>query len=80
MEDFNPISGWKTGLEHEQAHNVISGTNDVLSAPILGRGVWVGHTHGYTMGEKKSACASVVKLPTVITLDGLIVLPNCVRT
>jgi hypothetical protein len=36
MEGFYPISGGKTGLEHKRAHNVISGMNDALYAPILG--------------------------------------------
>jgi hypothetical protein len=70
MEGFYPISSGKTSLEHEQARNVIGGTNDVLHAPILGRGVWAGHTHGYAMGEKEGMCTGIVKLLAVITLDG----------
>jgi hypothetical protein len=70
MEGFYPICGGKTGLEHKGVHNVISGMNDALRMPILGRGMRAGHAHGYAMGKKEGACASLIKLLAIITLDG----------
>jgi hypothetical protein len=69
MEGFYPISSGQTSLEYKRVHNVISGMNDALCAPILGRGVRAGHMHGYAMGEKEGMYASIVKLRAVITLD-----------
>jgi hypothetical protein len=35
-QSFDPVGGWKVGLEQQRAHIVVDGANDMLGLPVLG--------------------------------------------
>jgi hypothetical protein len=67
-------------LKEKGAHGVVGGANHPFSLTILGRGIWARHAQLNTVREKEGAGGGVIKLTTIVTLDGLMVRPNYVDT
>lgn len=67
------------GLEEQGVHDVVSGTNHMLSLAILGRSVRTGYPELYAMGEEERP-RGVIKLSIVVALDSLNGVTNFVET
>jgi hypothetical protein len=55
----------------KRADHIVGGTNNALCFTLLGKGVGARHTKVDAMGEEERARVGVVKLTTVVTLNGL---------
>ena len=71
VETFRPVAPGKGSLDQQGANNVINGANNTLSFTILRRSVRTRHPQCSALGEKEEPTRGVVKLPPIVTLDGL---------
>lgn len=74
MEALSPIASKNEGLDEQGAHDVVSSVNQTLNLAKLGRSVKTRHTELYTMEQEERP--RVVELPTIVTLNDLMVRPN----
>jgi hypothetical protein len=58
-------------LKEKGAHGVVGGANHPLNLAILRRSIWARHTQLNTVREKECTGGGVIKLTTIVTLDGL---------
>jgi hypothetical protein len=71
VQALSPEASGTRGLKQKGTHGVIGGANHPLSLAILRRGVWTRHAELNTVREEESAGGGVIKLATIVTLDGL---------
>ena len=71
VQALGPEASRKRGLEQESAHGVVGGANHALSLAVLRGGIRARHAQLDTVREKEGAGGGVIKLPTIVTLDGL---------
>jgi hypothetical protein len=71
VQSFSPETSRERGLKQKGAHGVVGGANHPLSLAILGRGIRARHAQLNTVREKKGTGGGVIKLTTIVTLDGL---------
>jgi hypothetical protein len=71
MQALSPEASRKRGLKQKSPHGVIGGANHPLSLAILRRCVWTRHAELNTVREEESSGGGVIKLATIVTLDGL---------
>jgi len=70
-ESIGPVGGRHGSLEEEGASDIVGTANHALSFSVLLRSIGAGHAKGNTFVEKEGARGGVVKLTTVVTLQGL---------
>jgi hypothetical protein len=71
VQALSPEAGRKRGLKQKSPHGVVGGANHPLCLAILRGGVWARHAQLNTVREEESSGGGVIKLATVVTLDGL---------
>jgi hypothetical protein len=71
VQALSPEASRKRGLKQKSAHGVVGGANHPLCLAILRRGVWARHAQLNTVREEESSGGGVIKLATIVTLDGL---------
>jgi len=71
MEGVSPIDRRNAGLKQKRAHNVVNGAKSAFGFAILLGSVGARHAKDGTMGEEERAGRRVIKLTTVVALDGL---------
>jgi hypothetical protein len=71
VQALSPKASGKRGLKQKGTHGVIGGANHPLSLAILRRGVWTRHAELNAVREEEIAGGGVIKLATIVTLDGL---------
>ena len=59
------------GLDQKSAHDVVRRANHPLSLAVLRRGIRTRHTQLNTPRHEERPGGGVIKLPPVVTLDGL---------
>ena len=64
-------AGRQRGLNQKGAHDVIRRANHPLNLAVLGRDIRTRHTQLNTPREEERMGGGVVKLTSVVTLDGL---------
>jgi hypothetical protein len=71
VQALSPEASRKRGLKEKGAHGVVGGANHPLSLAILRRGIRARHAQLNTVREKEGTGGGVIKLTTIVTLDGL---------
>jgi hypothetical protein len=71
VQALSPEASRKRGMKQKGAHGVVGGANHPFSLAILGRGIWAKHAQLNTVREKEGTGGGVIKLTTIVTLDGL---------
>ena len=71
MEGVSPIDRRNAGLKQKRAHNVVNGAKSAFGFAILLGSVRARHAKDGTMGEEEHVGRRVIKLTTVVALDGL---------
>jgi hypothetical protein len=71
VQALSPEASGKRGLKQKGTHSVVGGTNHPLSLAILRGGVWTRHAELNTVREEEISGGGVIKLATIVTLDGL---------
>jgi hypothetical protein len=69
VKALNPVARWKESLEQQGAHDIISGTNYMLSLAIPWGCVGTRHSKRDTMRKEEYVGGGVVKLTSIVTLD-----------
>jgi hypothetical protein len=64
------VTGWKGSLEQQGAHDIIGGTNHALGLAVLWKSVGTRHPKLDAVREEESASGGVIKLTSIIALDG----------
>jgi hypothetical protein len=71
VQALSPEASRKRGLKQKGAHGIVGGANHAFSLTILRRGIRTRHAQLNTVREEESSGGGVVKLTTIVTLDGL---------
>jgi hypothetical protein len=71
VQSLSPEASRKRRLEQKSAHGVVSGANHALSLVILRGGIRARHAQLDTVREEEGMGGGVIKLTTIVTLDGL---------
>jgi hypothetical protein len=71
VQALSPEASRKRSLKQESAHGVVCGANHPLGLAILRGGVWARHAELNTVREEEISGGGVIKLATIVTLDGL---------
>ena len=71
MEALSPEARGERSLDQKGAHDVVRRANHPLSLAVLRRGIRTRHTQLNTPRQEEGPGGGVVKLPPVVTLDGL---------
>jgi hypothetical protein len=71
VQALSPEASRKRRLEQKSAHGVISGVNHPLSLAILRGGIRARHAQLDTVREEEGTEGGVIKLTTIVALDGL---------
>ena len=71
VETLSLEAGRQRGLDQKGAHDVVRRANHPLSVAVLRRGIRTRHTQLNTPRQEEGTGGGVVKLPPVVTLDGL---------
>jgi hypothetical protein len=71
MQALSPEASRKRGLEKKRAHGLVDSTNHALSLAVLRGGVRARHAQLDTVREEERTGGGVIKLTTIVTLDGL---------
>jgi hypothetical protein len=64
------VTGWKGSQEQQGAHDIIGGTNHALGLAVLWESVGTRHPKLDAVREEESASGGVIKLASIIALDG----------
>jgi hypothetical protein len=70
VQGLCPVAGRERRLEEKAADHIGGGANHAFDTAVLGRGVRAQETQLDAMGEKERAGGVVVKLASVVTLQG----------
>jgi hypothetical protein len=71
VQALSPETSRKRHLEQKGAHGVICGANHALNFAILRGGIRARHAQLDTVREEEGTGGGVIKLTTIVTLDGL---------
>ena len=71
VQRLNPIRGRHTSLKKKGADNIVDALSCALGPAILGRCIRVGHAKMNPVREEEGACAGVIELAAVVTLNSL---------
>jgi hypothetical protein len=71
VQALSPEASRKRRLEQKSVHGVVSGANHALSLAILRGGIQTRHAQLDTVREEEGTGGEVIKLTTIVTLDGL---------
>jgi hypothetical protein len=71
VQALSPETSRKRRLEQKGAHGVVCGANHALSLAILRGGIRARHAQLDTVREEEGMRGGVIKLTTIVTLDGL---------
>jgi len=71
VQALNPKTSRKRGLQEKSAHGVVGGANHALSLAVLRGGIRARHAQLDTVREEEGTGGRVIKLLTIVTLDGL---------
>jgi hypothetical protein len=71
VQALSPEASRKRRLEQKGAHGVVGGANHAFGLAILRGGIRARHAQLNTVREEESTGGGVIKLMTIVTLDGL---------
>jgi len=71
VKALSPEARGQGSLDQKGAHDVVRRANHPLSLAVLRRGIRTRHTQLNTPRQEERTGGGVVKLPPVVTLDGL---------
>jgi hypothetical protein len=71
MKPFSPLAPEKGSLDKQCADDIVNGVNDVFNFTILRGLVRIRHPEMCPFRQKKGPSGRVVKLTSVVALDGL---------
>jgi hypothetical protein len=70
VQSFGPITPGKGSLDKQSADDIVNGTNDMFGFTILWGCVWARHPELCAMRQEEDPGGRVVKLASVVALDG----------
>jgi hypothetical protein len=70
VQSFSPITPGKGSLDKQSADDIVNGTNDTFDFTILRGCVWARHPELCAIQQEEDSGGRVVKLASVVALDG----------
>jgi hypothetical protein len=70
VKPFYPVVSWNRSLKKQGAQHIIDGAEDALDFTIPWRSVRIRHPQKYPFGGKECMRGGVIKLMTIVALDG----------
>jgi hypothetical protein len=70
VELFYPVVSQNRSLKKQGTQYIIDGENDALGFTVLRRSVWTRHSQKHPIGGEECTRGGVIKLMTIVTLDG----------